>query len=99
VNWANRRPATATTEARYAIFVVCDPDHVSDMRDPIEEELARANYPLREVETVSKSDDQIELEAILVPITADTAELGAVVAALERSPLVRSATWTAQSTA
>ncbi len=100
VNWVNRRPATAAaTEARYALFVVCDPDHVSDVRDLIEEELTRANYPLREVEVVSKTDDQIELEAILVPITADTAELDAVVAALERSPFVRSATWTAQSTA
>ena len=47
----------------------------------------------------SDSDDQVELAAVLVPIVAAAKELDAVVAALERSPLIRSATWSAQATA
>jgi len=94
VNWDNRRPITAdVTEAQYQVYVVCRPEAVSDVRDLLDAELDRASYPVREVETLSDSEEQVELAAVLVPTTADAAELDAVVAALERSPLVRSATW------
>jgi putative Mg2+ transporter-C (MgtC) family protein len=99
VNWVNRRPMEAgVTEAEYRIHVFCRPDVVSDVRDLLDSELDRASYPIREVETLSDSSDQVELAAILVPTTADEDELDVVVAALERSPLVRSATWTVETT-
>jgi putative Mg2+ transporter-C (MgtC) family protein len=99
VNWVNRRPLTAAvTEAEYHVHVVCRPDDVSDVRDLLDDELSRASYPIREVETLSDNEDQVELAAILVPSTADEAELDGVVAALERSPLIRSATWTVETT-
>jgi putative Mg2+ transporter-C (MgtC) family protein len=99
VNWNDRRPITAAvTEAEYRVHVVCRPDVVSDVRDLLDVELDRASYPVREVETLSDSEEQVELAAILMPTTAEDAELDAVVAALERSPLVRSATWSFEAT-
>jgi putative Mg2+ transporter-C (MgtC) family protein len=100
VNWVNRRPIAAdVTEAQYQVHVVCRPEAVSAVRDLLDAELERASYPVREVETLSDSDEQVELAAVLVPTTASAAELDGVVAALERSPLVRSATWTVGTTA
>lgn len=99
MNWINRRPITAAvTEAESRVHVVCRPEVVSEVRDLLDIELDRASYPVREVETLSDSEDQVELAAILVPTTAEETELDGVVAALERSPLVRSATWTVETT-
>ncbi len=80
------------------MHVVCAPDVVSDVRDLLDAELDRANFPVREVKTLSDNEDQMELAAILVPTTAEESELDAVVAALVRSPLVRSATWSVETT-
>ena len=99
VNWMNRRPITASvTEAEYRVLVVCRQRAVSDVRDLLDAELDRAHFPVREVETLSETDEQVELAAILVPTTAENAELDDVVAALERSPLVLSATWSVETT-
>ncbi len=100
VNWVNRRPFAAdVTEAQYQVHVTCRPEAVSALRDLLDEELDRASYPVREVETLSDSEEQVELAAVLIPTTASAAELDTVVAALERSPLVRSATWSVGTTA
>lgn len=99
VNWVNRRPIDADViEAKYAVHATCRPKDVSDVRDLLDAELDRASYPVREVETLSDSEEQVELAAVLVPTTADDAELDAVVAALETSPLVLSATWSVEAT-
>lgn len=86
------------TEAKYIVHATCRPEDVSDVRDLLDAELDRASYPVREVETLSETDAQVELAAILVPTTADAAELDAVAAALEASPLVLSATWSVEAT-
>jgi len=100
VNWVNRRPISeGTTEAQYRVHVVCGRGDLSAVRDLLDEALARASYPVREVETLSEGEDEVELAAALVPTTADPAELDAVVAELERSDLVMSATWTVGATA
>ncbi len=100
VNWVNRRPiAAGETEAQYRVHAIARPEAVSDVRDLLELELGRANYPVRGVETLSDTEDQVELAAVLLPTTADPAELDAIVASLERSPLIRSATWTVATTA
>ena len=98
VNWVNRRPITANvTEAKYAVHVVCHPMDVSDVRDLLNDELNRAKYPVRQVGILSDNDEQVELAAVLVPTTAEESELDAVVAALERSPLILSATWSVEA--
>lgn len=100
VNYINRRPINERiAEALYAVHVVCDHDDVSDARDLLFALLEEAHYPIREMDTVSEGDDQLELRAILVPSTAEPAELDAVVRSLKRSALIKSATWTVQMTA
>lgn len=95
VNWVNRRPLTSgATEAQYQVHAVCDREDVSSVRDLLDEVLTQANYPVREVDALSESEDQVELAAILVPTTAEPAELDHVVRILLGSALVRSATWT-----
>ena len=100
VNYINRRPIDEqTTEALYTIHVVCDHEAVSDARDLLFAKLEGANYPIREIETISEGDDQVELAATLVPTAAEPAELDAVVAALKQSAFIKSATWTVATTA
>ncbi len=100
VNYINRRPLDErVTEALYSIHVVCDHEFVSDVRDLLFAQLETANYPIREIDTLSEGDDQVELAAVLVPTTAEPAELDAVVTALKRSALIKSATWTVGTTA
>ena len=80
------------------VHVICRPRDVSDVRDLLDSVLERASYPVRSVETLSDSDEQVELAAILVPSTAESDELDAAVAELEESALVLSSTWTLETT-
>jgi putative Mg2+ transporter-C (MgtC) family protein len=100
VNWVNRHPlAGLATEAEYRVHAIGSRDHLSDIRDLLEETLARASYPVQDVEALSETQNEIELSAVLVPTAADHAELDQVVADLEASPFVRSATWSVGTTA
>jgi putative Mg2+ transporter-C (MgtC) family protein len=95
VDWVNRRPiASAVTEALYRVYVTCEHANVSDVRDLLDDALCSANYPIRNIETISENDEQVELAASLVPSSAEPAELDQVVGRLEASELVLSATWT-----
>jgi putative Mg2+ transporter-C (MgtC) family protein len=100
VNYINRRPIDEqTTEALYTIHVVCDHEAISDARDLLFAKLEGANYPIREIETISEGEDQVELAASLVPTAAEPAELDAVVAALKQTTFIKSATWAVATTA
>ena len=85
VNWVNRRPISAGRD-RGAVPRACGlPTRrdVSAVRDLLDESWKRAGYPLREIETLSESEEQVELAAVLVPTTAEPAALERVVATLE----------------
>ena len=100
VEWVNRRPLTdAETEAQYSIHATCLPAHVSDVRDLLDEVMTRHGYPIGDIETLTQGEDQVELVAELLSTAARAADLELAVAALERSDLVRSATWSAEATA
>jgi putative Mg2+ transporter-C (MgtC) family protein len=100
VNYLNKRPLDeASSEALYSVHAVCDPPAVSDLRDLLYAVLEAAHYPIREIEADSESEDQVEVTATLQPITAEPAELDAVVAALKRTAIVKSATWTVETEA
>ena len=95
IDFVNRLPITASeTEALYRVHVVCHPEDVSAARDALFEECERHAYPIREVETLSESEEVVELAALLVPTAASAAELDLVVDHLDKSPAVVSATWT-----
>jgi putative Mg2+ transporter-C (MgtC) family protein len=99
VNYINRLPIdTQTTEARYRVHVVTDHRKVSAARDILDETLEKVGYPILEIETLSETETQVELAAALVPSSADPAVLDAVVAQLEKSPPVYSATWSVSTT-
>lgn len=95
VDIVNRRPIRpGETEAHYQVHVVCRPENVTAVRDMLYDELEMHNYPIREIETLSESDDYVELAASIVPTTADHKELDAIVSHIERRTEVTSATWT-----
>jgi putative Mg2+ transporter-C (MgtC) family protein len=99
VNYINRLPIdTQTTEARYRVHVVTDHRKVAAARDILDETLEKAGYPILEIETLSETETQVELAAVLVPSSADAAVLDSVVAQLEKSPPVYSATWSVSTT-
>ena len=99
VDFVNRRPIkSGETEALYRIHVICRPEHVADARDLISDELERHHYPIRDIETLSDSDELVEVAAALVPTSADPEELDTVVAHLERNPHVIDSTWTVSTT-
>ena len=99
VDFVNRRPITpGETEALYRMHVVCKPENVSAARDLLFEELEHHNYPIVEIETLSESEDVVELAAQLVPTTANPAELDLVSDHLSRTSVVLSATWTVSTT-
>ena len=95
VNFINRRPITAQgTEALYRVHVVCRPELVSEARDLLFEELEQRNYPIRDIETLSETEELIELAATLVPNAANPDDLDAITRHLERHEGIESATWT-----
>ncbi|HET6306378.1 MAG TPA: MgtC/SapB family protein [Rhodopila sp.] len=99
VNYINRLPIdTSATEARYRVHVVTDHRKVAAARDILDETLERAGYPILEIETLSETETQVELAAILVPSSADPDQLDAVVTQLQASPSVASATWSVSTT-
>src|SRR3984957_18250859 len=98
VNYLNRRPLDeSSSEALYSVHAACDPAAVSELRDLLYVVLEAARYPIREIETESETEDQVELTATLQPIAAEPAELDAVIVALKRTAIVRSATWTVET--
>ena len=99
VDWVNRRPIeSGNTEAKYSVHATCAPKDVSSVRDLLDSALERANLPIRAIEILTDNEQLLELAAVLVPTSAEDSELDSVVAALERSPLVLSATWSAEAT-
>jgi putative Mg2+ transporter-C (MgtC) family protein len=95
VDFINRAPVSAQhTEAVYRMHVTCDPEAVAAARDVLFEELEALHYPIREIETLSDSEEVVELAAVLVPTTANPADLDAIAEHLGRHPEIESATWT-----
>ncbi|KAA0571150.1 methyltransferase [Azospirillum palustre] len=99
VNYVNRLPIDErVTEALYRVHVVADPDGLSDVRDALASELEALDYPIRDIELLSESEEQVELAAVLVPTTANPGELDRAVLNLEKTPGIKSATWTVSTT-
>jgi putative Mg2+ transporter-C (MgtC) family protein len=95
VDYIDRRPISAgSTEALYRVHAVCRTEDVSLARDLLHDELELHHYPIREIETLSEGDEVVELAAMLVPTTADPADLDIIVSHLQRHGAITSATWT-----
>ena len=94
VNAIDRIPLNEqSSEATYEIVVTTDAKHAAEVRDFLNERLEATNYPLRETKVVYRSNDNVEIAAMLVSLTVEAEELDAVVAALSKQPGVSYATW------
>jgi putative Mg2+ transporter-C (MgtC) family protein len=99
VDYINRRPIKAEeTEALYRVHVVCPASAVTEARDLLYQELERHHYPVREIETLSEGEDIVELAAVLVPTTANAADLDAITEHLATQHNLVGATWTVSTT-
>ena len=93
VNAINRTPLDVqAAEVDFDVTLTVDHDAVADLRDKLVERLEAAQYPVGDVEVIERAD-WTEIVARLTSTAVDPAELDDVVAALERIPGVRHATW------
>jgi putative Mg2+ transporter-C (MgtC) family protein len=94
VNTINRIPIDEqASEASYDVLVTTDADSVASVREALLEKLEAANYPVRDIKVVDRSEDNAEITATLVSQSIEPDELNAVVASLEAMPGVRHASW------
>jgi putative Mg2+ transporter-C (MgtC) family protein len=99
VNAINRAPIEESAiEAIYEVRTTVDADNLEEARELLENQLDAANYPVGSVDVVEREEGTVEIVATLRGSTAVPEELNAVVAALERSPLVEHASWTLRTT-
>jgi putative Mg2+ transporter-C (MgtC) family protein len=99
VNAINRAPIDErTSEATYNMHVTTSPENVGEVRDLLTETLEEASYPIRQIEVEERSPGVSEIVATLVSTAVEPAELDAVAATLEQSPLVSHASWSSSST-
>jgi putative Mg2+ transporter-C (MgtC) family protein len=99
VDYLNRLPIRAgQTEALYRVHVICEPADIAMARDLLDEALERHHYPIRDIETLSETDDRVELAAVLTSNTAEFAELDKVIAELQKEPAIESSTWSVSAT-
>jgi len=98
VNAIDRIPLNEkSSEATYEIVVTADALRATELREALDELLDAAKYPVRETEVAYRSDDNVEIVAMLLPLVADAAELDRVVSELAKLPGVRHATWNVRS--
>jgi putative Mg2+ transporter-C (MgtC) family protein len=94
VNAIDRVPLNEqSSEAVYEISVTTDTKRAAEVRDFLNERLEAASYPVRETKIVFRSDDNVEVSAVLVPLAAEPGDLDAVVSDLLKFPGVSHATW------
>jgi putative Mg2+ transporter-C (MgtC) family protein len=94
VNRINRIPLDEEAgEAVYEVRLSTTSEAADEARDALIEALEKANYPVADVKTDKRGDDEAEVVATLVSTAIVPEELDAVVAELEKLPGVEHATW------
>ena len=94
VNAIDRIPLSAqSSEATYEISITTDAVRSGEVRDFLNERLETASYPVRESKIVFRSNDNVEVAAVLVPLAVQPDDLDAVVGELSKLPGVSHASW------
>jgi putative Mg2+ transporter-C (MgtC) family protein len=94
VNAIDRIPIDEqSAEASYDVLVTTDSDSVASVREFLLEKLEAANYPVRDVNVVSRSEENTDIVATLASLSIEPGELDAVVASLAALPGVHHASW------
>ena len=95
VNAIDRIPLNErTSEATYEISITTDAKRAAEVRDVMSDRLEAASYPVRETKIVFHSNDNVEVGAVLVPLSVEPGDLDRVVSDLSRMQGVTHATWT-----
>jgi putative Mg2+ transporter-C (MgtC) family protein len=95
VNAIDRIPLNEqSSEAQYEVIVTTDSAGAADTRDALNERLEAAKLPVRETKVVYRSNDNVEIAAMLISLAVDSKDLDAVVAEVSALPSVKHATWT-----
>jgi putative Mg2+ transporter-C (MgtC) family protein len=98
VNAINRAPIDeGATEALYEVHVTTTFGNLDEGRELLREQLESAHYPLSDVEVIEREGGGAELVATLLGTTADPRELDDIVARLDKSDLVESASWSVRT--
>ncbi|CAM3846846.1 MgtC/SapB family protein [Roseateles saccharophilus] len=98
VNRINRRPVEEeSSEATYAVHVVCDREQQADVQERLIELLEEASYPVRAVDQQPFGQNDAEIEATLYATAVVPEQLDAVMARLESTPGVVQAFWNASA--
>jgi putative Mg2+ transporter-C (MgtC) family protein len=98
VNAIDRLPFDeSASEATYEVRLTADGDALPAVREHMLEKLEAANYPVSDVDVTERSDDAVEIVAVLVSTAVDPREVDAVITALGTQPGVRHATWHART--
>jgi putative Mg2+ transporter-C (MgtC) family protein len=95
VKLINRVPINVqATEATYQVRITVDEASRDHVRDELVEKLENANYPIRELDVEERSEEEVELVAVLTATSIEPAELDAIAQELEKLKGVSYATWT-----
>jgi putative Mg2+ transporter-C (MgtC) family protein len=94
VNAIDRIPIDEqSAEASYDVLVTTDSNSVASVREFLLEKLEAANYPVRDINVVSRSEENTDIVATLASLSIEPGELDAVVASLAALPGVHHASW------
>ena len=100
VNRINRQPvAESFSEATYTVYVVCQRDHQTVVREKLVAWLEAASYPVRDIDqhVFGQGDVDIEMEVTLYATAVNAPELDAIVERLEHEQGVRQAFWSSRA--
>ncbi|VVD69022.1 methyltransferase [Pandoraea cepalis] len=98
VNRINRAPINeATSEATYALSVICARTTQREVLDKVEAWLEASNYPVRALDIHPFGEADVEIEALLLPTAVQAGELDALTDHLETLPGVNQVFWSSRS--
>ncbi len=98
VNLINRQPVnTLALEATYSISLITGTEHRQETLTLLEQSLRSSRIPLRDVDVRPLGPDEIEIEAVLLPSSINSAELDALTAKLGTTPFISQSFWNAST--
>ncbi|MDV6330411.1 MgtC/SapB family protein [Asticcacaulis sp. 201] len=98
VNAINRIPLSGSgVEASYWVTIISDPQKAPALRDLLVDHLELMRYPVADIELIERSEDQVEIRALLISTGAVAADLDAIVTHLSKVHDVAHATWEVQT--
>lgn len=99
VNTINRKPLDVeSVEVTNTVYVIAERDHQKIVMAPLEEELERSSYPIRDLDLHAFGQEEVEIEATLAATSVGGDELDGLVKRLAALPAVRQAFWSPSTT-